>query len=120
MCLCLSISGCSGQNDIKNITPQECNALLKESAIQLVDVRSAQEYEKEHLQGAILISLEDPNFKVQATQTLDKQQPVVLYCRSGKRSMTAANILANEGFTTVYNLKGGILEWQTESLPTER
>lgn len=119
MCMWMGIAGCTGHSDIKNITPEECNALLKQQDVQLVDVRTEQEYGNGHLKDAILINIQGQNFTTNATQQLDKQKPVILYCRSGRRSMQAAKTLVNEGFTTVYNLKGGILAWQAEGLPTE-
>ncbi len=119
MCLWVVMAGCTGHSDIKNITPEECDALLKQQDIQLVDVRTEQEYGNGHLKEAILINIQGQDFTTKATQQLDKQKPVIIYCRSGRRSMQAAQILVNEGFETVYNMKGGILAWQAEGLPTE-
>ena len=119
MCLWVVMAGCTGHSDIKNITPEECDALLKQQDVQLVDVRTEQEYGNGHLKEAILINIQGQGFTAKATQQLDKQKPVIIYCRSGRRSMQAAQILVNEGFETVYNMKGGILAWQAEGLPTE-
>lgn len=119
MCLWVVMAGCTGHSDIKNITPEECDALLKQQDVQLVDVRTEQEYGNGHLKEAILINIQGQDFTTKATQQLDKQKPVIIYCRSGRRSMQAAQILVNEGFDTVYNMKGGILAWQAEGLPTE-
>lgn len=119
MCLWVVMAGCTGHSDIKNITPEECDALLKQQDVQLVDVRTEQEYGNGHLKEAILINIQGQDFTTKATQQLDKQKPVIIYCRSGRRSMQAAQILVNEGFETVYNMKGGILAWQAEGLPTE-
>ena len=119
MCLWVVMAGCTGHSDIKNITPEECDALLKQQDVQLVDVRTEQEYGNGHLKEAILINIQGQDFTAKAMQQLDKQKPVIIYCRSGRRSMQAAQILVNEGFETVYNMKGGILAWQAEGLPTE-
>lgn len=119
MCLWVVMASCTGHSDIKNITPEECDALLKQQDVQLVDVRTEQEYGNGHLKEAILINIQGQDFTTKATQQLDKQKPVIIYCRSGRRSMQAAQILVNEGFDTVYNMKGGILAWQAEGLPTE-
>lgn len=119
MCLWVVMAGCTGHSDIKNITPEECDALLKQQDVQLVDVRTEQEYGNGHLKEAILINIQGQDFTAKATQQLDKQKPVIIYCRSGRRSMQAAQILVNEDFETVYNMKGGILAWQAEGLPTE-
>ncbi len=119
MCLWVVMAGCTGHSNIKNITPEECDALLKQQDVQLVDVRTEQEYGNGHLKEAILINIQGQDFTTKAMQQLDKQKPVIIYCRSGRRSMQAAQILVNEGFETVYNMKGGILAWQAEGLPTE-
>ena len=78
---------------------------------QLVDVRTLAEYSEEHLPGAILMDVKDTAFYLQITQ-LDKERPVFVYCRSGKRSLDAAAILEQNKFKVVYNLKGGIIEWK--------
>jgi rhodanese-related sulfurtransferase len=59
----------------------------------------------------------DDDFK-QQVNVLDKEKPVYVYCRSGKRSARAAEILKEMGFTKVYDLQGGIMEWQENDLET--
>lgn len=78
---------------------------------QLVDVRTPQEYSAGHLQGAILMNIKDASFD-SLLLTLDKTRPVFVYCRVGKRSLEAANILEKYKFKVVYNLDGGINAWK--------
>jgi rhodanese-related sulfurtransferase len=78
---------------------------------QLVDVRTLTEYDEGYLPGAILIDIKEPSF-VSLIQQLDRTRPVFVYCRSGKRSMDAANILEKNKFKKVYNLEGGIIAWK--------
>ena len=78
---------------------------------QLVDVRTPKEYAEGRLQGAILIDIREPSFN-SLIQQLDRTRPVFVYCRSGKRSMEAANILEKNKFKLVYNLEGGIIAWK--------
>lgn len=79
-----------------------------------IDVRELSEFKRSHIPGAKLIPL-----KTLPAQTagLDKEQPVLLICQSGARSMQAADFLAKQGFQKVYNLLGGMLKW---SGPIER
>ena len=80
-------------------------------APQLVDVRTSDEYNESHLPEAINMDVNRKEFN-QSLSVLDKTRPVFVYCRSGKRSLKAASILEKNGFTEIYNLKGGILEWK--------
>jgi rhodanese-related sulfurtransferase len=78
---------------------------------QLIDVRTPKEFTEGHLPGAILIDIKDANFDSQIL-ALDKNRPVFVYCRSGKRSLEAANILEKYKFKWVYNLEGGMIAWK--------
>lgn len=77
---------------------------------QLLDVRTPEEFESGHINGAINYNVNDAGFESQINN-LDKSKPVMVYCHSGHRSATAADILASKGFTKVYNLDGGIMKW---------
>ena len=83
--------------------------------IHLVDVREPAEHAEYNI-GGILI----PLGKVQIMQIEEiedlKQEEVIVYCRSGRRSLNAAMILEQLGFTNVYNLEGGMLDWQAKSV----
>ena len=82
----------------------------------LLDVRTPEEFKKDgKLAGAKLVPLSylEHNLKM-----LDKSKKVLVYCRSGSRSVSAARILANNGFVSI-NMNGGILAWQSEKLPME-
>ena len=96
-------------------TSLEANLFEKELAQatdpQLVDVRTFAEYSEGHLSGAILIDIKEPTFDSLIDQ-LDPTRPVFLYCRSGKRSLEAANVLEKKNFKVVYNLEGGIIAWK--------
>lgn len=85
---------------------------------QLIDVRTIDEFQSGHLAGAKLINVQDRNFE-QQMQQLDPQQPVYLYCRSGRRSAMAARRLNQMGFSQVYDLQGGIMRWMSLGLEVE-
>ena len=101
-----------GKSDnIKSSKPSEFRKLITENAIQLVDVRTPEEYQQHKIDGAQLINIYDANFENILDANLDPSIPVAVYCHSGMRSMSAAKILAKKGFT-VYNLRGGMLFWK--------
>ena len=82
---------------------REARRLLDESQAQLIDVRSPREYAGGALPGAVNIPLADI---ARATDRIDAQRPVILYCRSGARSAQAQMTLLNLGFRDVHNLGG--------------
>ena len=79
--------------------------------VQLVDVRTPAEYLDGHLDGAQNIDMQADDFINVARARLDRRKPVAVYCRSGKRSARAAQMLADAGFK-VTNLAGGINDWK--------
>lgn len=86
------------------------------SEVQLLDVRTAEEFAEGHLESAINIDVQGPSFTKKVSEQLDKSQPIYLYCRSGKRSMMAAKELEKEGYSIV-NLNDGILGWLDAGYP---
>jgi rhodanese-related sulfurtransferase len=107
-----------GQGTIEMISPlQVYEAVYGADSLQLIDVRTPEEFSVNHLKNAQNICVTDDDFK-QQVNVLDKEKPVYVYCRSGKRSARAAEILKEMGFTKVYDLQGGIMEWQENDLET--
>ena len=76
----------------------------------LVDVRTHDEYNSGYIENSINIDYFSDDFS-ENVEKLDKNTPIVLYCRSGKRSSKSANKLSKLGFKEIYNLQGGILDW---------
>lgn len=91
---------------------------IKSPEVQLIDVRTPQEYAEGHIGTAQNINFFDSNFNNKARHTLDKSRPVAVYCKSGKRSAAAAEILAKDGYKVV-NLSGGITAWTASRRPTD-
>lgn len=89
------------------------------SGAQLLDVRTQAEWDEGHLKGATLITVTEDGFLDKAKSQLDPKKPVLVYCRSGKRSATAAKQLRAAGFT-VYDLDGGIITWKAAGKPVEK
>lgn len=96
--------------EITVITVEEVREALDDN-IQLIDVRTMEEFSEGHLINARNICVTDDDFEEKASK-LDKNSPVYLYCRSGKRSARAAEILQKMGFTEIYDIEGGFLKWE--------
>ena len=96
-----------------NITAEEAKTLMdSEEGYVILDVRSQEEYDQGHIPGAILIP--DTEIEARAEDVLtDKNQLILVYCRSGRRSKLAAQALADLGYTNVKEF-GGIIDWTYE------
>jgi len=109
-------------NSVRQSTPQEVQLRLQSvSSPLLLDVREPEEFNGElgHLPGSTLIPLKE--LPARAKEIDDqKQRDVIVICRAGVRSTTAAAILTGLGFEHVSNLKGGMLDWNDQHLPVER
>ena len=86
---------------------EELIKMSKEKLVYLIDVRSSQEFEEGHLDGAINISVYNIENEVEKI-IKNKEEVIIVYCSSGTRSKNAKNILEKLGYTNVYNLKNGI------------
>lgn len=87
------------------------------SGIQLLDVRTKEEWDEGHLKGAKRVTVTEAGFLAKAKATLDPKKPVLVYCKSGKRSAKAAKELREAGFTPVLELDGGIAAWEKAGRP---
>jgi len=104
-------SGTMALNTYANVGVDEFQNLIATPGIQLLDVRSQDEFDEGHIAGATLIDVYDTTFVEKAKAVLDPQRQVAVYCRSGRRSARAASLLAAQGMT-VTNLDGGVIAWQ--------
>ena len=101
----------SAQSDsIKTVDAAQFAEFMKSDSVFLVDVRTAEEYAAGHIANAKNIDVLKSDFKNNAS-TLPKNKQIAVYCRSGKRSLVAANILAKMGYKVI-NLRGGWMEWE--------
>jgi rhodanese-related sulfurtransferase len=100
------------------IGPAESADWIKERKdLQLIDVRTEGEYTDGHLAGAKLIPVQDIRKRM---SEIDKNKPVLLYCRSGNRSGTALKALIENGYTEAKHMAGGIAAWTSSGLPVSR
>lgn len=107
--LLFALASCESNKEIKTIEVQEFKAEITKENIQLIDVRDAELYSEGHIPGAVNIELASENF-VDMIQTLDKKNPVAVYCRGGRQSAEAAQKLHEAGFEVI-ELQGGFLTW---------
>jgi rhodanese-related sulfurtransferase len=85
----------------------------------LVDVRDVNDYREGHIINALHIPLADLDSHGKKLEKY-KEKALITYCRSGQRSATACARLQKQGFTSVYNLRGGVMAWQKDNLPLTR
>jgi rhodanese-related sulfurtransferase len=105
--------GSRGQAD-GAISPTEAASWIAEKKnLQLIDVRTPAEYTDAHLAGAKLIPLQELERRL---AEIDKDKPILLYCRSGNRSGTALKILQDKGHTQAKHMQGGINAWRAAGL----
>jgi len=99
-----------------SILPAELKTLMSTGCC-LIDVREPIEHAEEHIEGARLIPLGEIERRA---QEIDRSQPLVITCRSGKRGAEALKKLQALGFTEARNLEGGILAWKAAALPLSK
>jgi rhodanese-related sulfurtransferase len=114
-CKNISSSNKDGSQGIIQISaPQVYEIISNGENYYVIDVRTKEEYAQGHLGGAVLVPVDE--IKNRLTE-IPKDKPVIVYCKSGVRSMQAAGILVSNGFKAVYSMTGGIEEWQKEGYP---
>ena len=115
--LLLTACGQDKENDqgavYMNITAEEAKQIMdSEEGYIILDVRTQEEYDQGHIPGAIVIPHEEIADKAEEALT-DKEQLILVYCRSGRRSKIAAEALAELGYTNIKEF-GGIIDWPYE------
>lgn len=84
--------------------------------VQIVDVRTPEEFAEGHLENAINIDITADDFDTKIA-ALDKEKPVMVYCKAGGRSAKASSRLNELGFKNISDLEGGIINWNSENKP---
>jgi rhodanese-related sulfurtransferase len=103
----------------KKLVATDFKTNIENKSVQLVDVRTPEEFKAGHIKNAGNINFYDTDFLTQMNK-LDKNKPLYIYCRSGGRSGKAAAKLKEQGFKEVYDLQGGILDWEKNNFETEK
>lgn len=102
--------GLFGSKKYEDISATEFADKMKNTNAIILDVRTPGEVAEGKIPGAIHIDVHNPGFLQEATK-LDKEKELLVYCRSGGRSGMACGMLAKNGYTSLYNLSGGIMGW---------
>lgn len=107
------LCGCAGQAGYEQITAEEAKSIMDsgEECV-ILDVRTQEEYDQSHIPGATMIPHTEIEARAEA-ELPDKNQVILVYCRSGNRSKQASEVLAELGYTNVREF-GGIIDWPYE------
>ena len=115
----LLLAGCSSSPSAIDLSVTEFSAKTAESGVVTLDVRTPGEFAEGYIEGARLIDFQSGNFENEIA-TLDKNATYAVYCRSGNRSGQAVKVMQDAGFTNVFNMNGGVIEWVNAGLPLVR
>ena len=103
---------------VQLVSPTDASALIAEPGVKLLDVRTPEEYAAGHIDGAQQLDWNAPGFAA-GLADLDKNATWVVYCHTGNRSGQATALMAQEGFTDVNDVAGGIAAWEADGLPVQ-
>jgi rhodanese-related sulfurtransferase len=111
------LTGCSsGSGSAMNLDAAAFQAKTQEAGVVVLDVRTRGEFNEGHIANAVNIDVESDTFLNEIAQ-LDKSKSYAVYCRSGRRSADAVAKMSNKQFISLFNLNGGILDWQSAGYP---
>ena len=117
--------GCIGSEDTQtsetkskskftDISVEQAKQMIDNNEVFLLDVRTQEEFDDGYIEGAILI----PDYELASRLSeVPEDAKILVYCRTGRRSVTASNILVDAGYTDVYNMLGGINDWKDAKYP---
>ena len=114
-----SLFSCQQKGDFESMNVEDFDALIQDEGMQRLDVRTLAEYSEGHIAKTININVMDDSFSSMADSLLQKDRPVAVYCRSGKRSKKAAAILSKKGYK-VFELDKGFNSWQEAGKEIEK
>jgi rhodanese-related sulfurtransferase len=103
---------------VRDVAPGEATRLLNHENAIMVDMRSDRDFRDGHIVNAVHVPAENSDMYARLDKYRDR--PLIVYCRSGQRSLPVCSKLRKQGFEKVYNLKGGVLGWQQADLPISK
>ena len=110
-CIWLAVACNAPAGKLKSVEKAEFAQIIGDGSVVLLDVRTPQEFAQGHIVGAINIDVKDSLFISNVQRQVAPGRRVAVYCRSGRRSMSAAQQMVEKGYDVV-NLKGGFLAWE--------
>lgn len=116
--LTLALAGCSNSvnSSVTDLSVADFANTIATEDVVILDVRTPGEFATGHIANAINIDAESGSFASQI-ESLDKTKTYAVYCRSGNRSGNATKIMAEAGFTSLYNMLGGTIDWTNSGFP---
>jgi rhodanese-related sulfurtransferase len=111
----LLLAGCSTSPSAMDLSVSEFSSKVTEAGVITLDVRTPGEFNEGHIEGALLVDFQSGNFENEIA-SLDKSKTYAVYCRSGNRSGQAVKVMRDAGFTDLYNLDGGVIDWASAGL----
>ncbi|MBW6517220.1 MAG: rhodanese-like domain-containing protein [ANME-2 cluster archaeon] len=112
--------GCitDSNDDIKytDVSVAQAKAMIDGGEYFLLDVRTQEEYDAGHIDSPVLIPYDELENRL---DEVPADMPVLIYCRTARRSAIAAQVLVDNGYTEVYNMAGGIVAWENAGYPVE-
>jgi rhodanese-related sulfurtransferase len=110
---CVSDTKPTMKNQYTDVSVQQAKGMIDRQEVFILDVRTEGEYAAGHIKGSTLLAVQDiPKQELaEKLKEIPKDRKILVYCRSGSRSAKASGILAENGFSQVYNMQGGITEW---------
>jgi phage shock protein E len=121
LCTLLACENQSPTNEnLATIAPAVFAEKLQEDGVIILDVRTEGEFQEGHVEGALQHDYYETDSFKGFLEGLDKSKTYLIYCRSGGRSGTTLDMMAQMGFDKVYNLDGGFNAWKAANLPVSR
>jgi rhodanese-related sulfurtransferase len=114
--LALLLMKTEGARGGQALSPQQVTQKINNEDAKVIDIRAKDEFNKGHLPNAINIPARDVQKRIGELEPF-KAQPIILICKTGTTAGATGAVLAKEGFTSLFKLRGGILEWQGSNLP---
>ena len=106
----LVLAACSSGAGAAQQSAEEFAATISQTGVVIIDVRTPEEYVAGHIEGALNIPIEVGDFD-SAIASLDRETHYAIYCRTGRRSALAVERMSKAGFTTMSELRDGIVSW---------
>lgn len=111
------------KEDVKFLNAKQADELIEKNRDNpefiILDVRTSNEYNSGHIENALNIDYKSSDFKDEVGK-LDRDKTYLTYCRSGRRSTAASEIMTEIGFENIYMIEGGIVAWDKANLPTDK
>ena len=113
----IAVSRLSPKKGYRSVTAEEFSDIISnDPEVQILDVRTPAEYAEGHIYNAINVDVKSAQFEKRVEVAISKDRLVAVYCRSGRRSKTAADFLVSKGYEVV-DLNKGFIEWQSLNMP---